>query len=96
MLKVLHKTNKQKDFPEMYESKKQKRIQTVDEMLRQREKNGAKVNKNPKILAGTVEAINKFVADRQAFTSWDTALIHDNKWLMDHTVWTCGSVRREY
>ena len=96
MLKVLHKTHKQKDFPEMYESKKQKRIQTVDEMLRQREKTGAKVNKNPKILAGTVEAINKFVADRQAFTSWDTALIHDNKWLMDHTVWTCGSVRREY
>ena len=53
----------------MYESKKQKRIQTVDEMIRQRGKTDAKVNKNPKILAGTVEAINKFVAERQAFTS---------------------------
>merc|ERR1712176_664144 len=56
-----------KDFPEMYESKKQKRIQTVDEMLRQRKKISTKVNTNPKILAGTEEAINKFVADRRAW-----------------------------
>ena len=53
----------------MYESKKQKRIQTVDEMIRQRKKTSTKVNTNPKILAGTEEAINTFVADRQAFTS---------------------------
>ena len=54
----------------MYETKKEKRIQTVDEMLRQRQKTKPKVNRNPKILPGTVEAINKFVADRLAFTTW--------------------------
>ena len=53
----------------MYETKKEKRIQTVDEMLRQRQKTKPKVNRNPKILPGTVEAINKFVADRLAFTT---------------------------
>ena len=52
----------------MYERKKEKRIQTVDQMLRSHEKTEAKVNTNPRILAGTKEAINKFVADRQGIT----------------------------
>ena len=65
---IIALTHLQKDFPKMYERKKEKRIQTVDQMLRSHEKTEAKVNTNPRILAGTKEAINKFVADRQGIT----------------------------
>ena len=67
-LEIIALTYLQKDFPKMYERKKEKRIQTVDQMLRSHEKTEAKVNTNPRILAGTKEAINKFVADRQGIT----------------------------
>ena len=53
----------------MYEPKKENQIQTVDQMLRSHEKPERKVNKNPRFVAGTVQAVNKYVADRQGFTN---------------------------
>ena len=65
----MSKTDWQKDFPEMYEPKKENQIQTVDQMLRRHEKPERKVNKNPRFVAGTVQGVNKYIADRQGSTN---------------------------